>query len=140
MAEGSLPHDLFVARAGSRLACQNRAAVAKRVTCGRANEELQDRCPSKTMAAAGPGGRTAGCHVSIAQPGPFVVVLLSPAFSLGKRHLEFSQLSTPSGSLCVHARATWFSLFLVGFLATAEDAPAMAARIHDLAGGGLGSI
>lgn len=69
-----------------------------------------------------------------------MVVLLSPALPLGRRHLEFSQLATFSGSLCVHARATWFSLFLVVFLAASPDATDMAARIDDLAGGGLGSI
>ena len=92
------------------------------------------------MAPAGPGGGAAGRHVSVAQPGPLMVVLLSSALSLGRRHLEFSQLPTPSGSLCLHARATWFSLFLVGFLAASQDATDMATRIDDLAGGGVGNI
>ena len=95
---------------------------------------------SKTLAVLRAGGGDVGRHVPVAAPGPFMVVLMQPAVSLGGRYLDFSQLTAPSGSLFVHARAARLSLFLAALPAGSSDADAMAVHADGCARGALGNI
>lgn len=92
------------------------------------------------MAAANPDCGLRCGYLSTAKPGSIMVVFLWPDIPLGRRHLELSQLSTPSGSLRFHTRATRFCIFLVALMAITANAFAMATLDDAIVGSALGSI